>query len=342
MQRKVSASLVCFLILLTATACSKAPETSIDIPPHSTVSHTNSSTVEQSSSSQSTENSSQTKSSTSTTEESSSTSSPEETTSSEPPVVTEPNVGLYKADTLECLYLQESKPTLYPASLAKILTACTALHYVSPDTVYTVGSELKLVKPYSSLCLIQQGHKLKLSDLLKGMLLNSGNDAAYTVAVNVARDVAKNPKLSDADAVSCFVKLMNDYAAELGATNSHFANPEGWDDPTQQTTVRDLALISANAMKDDTIREIVRTQSERVVFASGEIATWNNTNALLYPDSPYYIPQTIGLKTGTTLLAGNNLIAVFDVNGTEYIAVITGCETNEERYETAHTLFDMI
>ena len=104
--------------------------------------------------------------------------------------ITATNMGLYNAQTMECLYSKASANHIYPASLTKILTACTALKYVSPDTVFTVGTEQSLVPKGSSLCLIQPGHRLKLCDLLTGMLMCSGNDAAYTVAVCLIKATA--------------------------------------------------------------------------------------------------------------------------------------------------------
>ncbi len=268
--------------------------------------------------------------------------SEQEVPAEEQPAATEASMGLYRLDTMECLYEQGEDTPIYPASLTKVLTACTALRYVSPDTVYTVGTELELVQPHSSLCLIQQGHQLTLRDLLTGMLMSSGNDAAYTIAVNVAREVTAKPSMSDEEAAAYFVGLMNDYAEELGAQDSRFMNPEGWDNPEQQTTVHDLALISAHAMQYDEIREIASTPSKYVVFASGEIVTWYNTNALLHEEHEYYLPQAVGLKTGTTDLAGMCLIAVAEVDGTEYIAISANCLTNEDRYETVLEMIDMI
>ena len=74
--------------------------------------------------------------------------------------ITATNIGLYNAQTMECLYSKATANRIYPASLTKILTACTALKYVSPDTVFTVGTEQSLVPKGSSLCLIQPGHRL--------------------------------------------------------------------------------------------------------------------------------------------------------------------------------------
>lgn len=264
------------------------------------------------------------------------------TTVQQPSAVSAPYAGLYRADSLECIYEKSIDSYIHPASMTKVLTACTALHYISPDTVYTVGSEQNLVPKGSSLCLIKASHRLKLRDLLAGMLMCSGNDAAYTVAVNVARDVSGDWSMSDADAVAYFVQLMNDYAIQLGASNSHFVTPDGWDHAQQHTTIYDLAKISAHAMQLEEIRNIASSRSKYVVFASGENITWTNTNALLQPDSSYYLPDAIGLKTGTTPLAGNCLIAVINRNGTDYIVIMAGCQSKSGRYEAIHELVNML
>lgn len=264
------------------------------------------------------------------------------TTVAEQNPITATHIGLYNAQTMECLYSQASTNHIYPASLTKILTACTALKYVSSDTVFTVGTEQSLVSKGSSLCLIQPGHRLKLCDLLTGMLMCSGNDAAYTVAVNVARAVSGNANMSNSEAITYFSELMNNYARSLGATNSNFTNPDGWDDENQYSTVYDLAIISAHAIRINEIRSIVSSRSKYVVFESGENITWKNTNALLQPESKYYLPQAIGLKTGTTANAGNCLIAAVNIDGAEYIAIVIGCESDSARYKSAHTLINMI
>ena len=256
--------------------------------------------------------------------------------------ISAPFAGLYASGSMSCLYEKNTFSTIYPASMTKVLTACTALYYASPDTVYSVGTEVYLVGYGSSLAYISCGNRLTLRDLLAGMLICSGNDAAYTIAVNVARDVSGNPYMNDNDAVSFFVQLMNNYAYSLGAVNSNFTNPDGWDDYSQYTTVHDMALISAHAMQFYEIRSIVSCPSRYVTFASGENALWYNSNALLHPESQYYLPQAIGLKTGTTPLAGNCLIAVINSYGTEYIAIVAGCETDIGRYEAMHQLVDLI
>ncbi len=237
------------------------------------------------------------------------------------------------ADDEELLYYDNINERIAPASLTKLLTASVALHYLSPDTVITVGSEQNLVKSGSSLCLIRQGHKLKLYDLLMGMLMASGNDAAYTVAVATARAAKSDVQMTDTQAVVYFAELMNEYANSLGMKDSHFVNPEGWDDANQYTTVSDLLRLANHAFSIPEIKTITGTYQKYVVFASGENITWTNSNALLNPNGAYYCADAVGMKTGTTANAGNCLIAAFERNGKTYLSAVVGCKTNADRYD---------
>lgn len=253
-----------------------------------------------------------------------------------------PYCGLYEADTLTAIYEKEAQTKIYPASLTKILTAITALSYVPSDTVFTVGSEQELVPARSSLCLIKKGHKLTLYQLLSGMLIASGNDAAYTIAVNTARFVMNRDDISDKEALSYFSTLMNSIAETAGAENSCFINPDGFDNEKQYTTIRDLAAICRYALCFDEICEIAACSEKHIVFKSGENVTWKNSNQLLHSDSPYYYPNAIGMKTGTTALAGKCLMAVAEIEGKTYIAVVSGCSSEESRYSSALSLFEII
>ena len=253
-----------------------------------------------------------------------------------------PNIGLFDADDMAAVYTKNQDKKIAPASLTKIITACVALKYASPDEVFTVGSELNLVMPNSSLCYIKQGQRLSLYDLLTGMMVKSGNDAAYTIAVNIARKAAGDKSMTNKAAAEYFCKLMNDFAKEVGAKNSHFVNPDGWDADNHYTTVNDLALFCSYAIRHDELCEIVKIHKKTVVFESGESILWTNTNLLLNKDSSYYMPEAIGLKTGTTPDAGNCLIALAQFGSQRYIAIVTGCETNEGRYKATHQLLELI
>ncbi len=250
--------------------------------------------------------------------------------------------GLYKADTLECLYSLNASTKIAPASLTKMVTACVAIENMPLNTVITVGSELSLVPKNSSLAYIYKGQRIKLSDLLTGMLLCSGNDAAYTIAASVGRYASGNSALGDKEAVEYFCSLMNDYVKELGTQNTNFTSPDGSDSDGQYSTVNDLAIITSHAMKNKTIADITSTHYKKVVFVSGQIAKWTNTNELINPDSPYYTNYVNGFKTGGTEMAGKCLSATFTKDGVEYIAIVMGCEDNTARYENILKLINSI
>ncbi|MDE5860594.1 MAG: hypothetical protein K2H28_00185 [Ruminococcus sp.] len=255
----------------------------------------------------------------------------------EMPVIPAPPIyckssALYCIDDKTMLYADRINETVAPASLTKLLTASVALYYLSPQTVITVGTELNLVNPYSSLCLIQKGHRIKLYDLLTGMLMASGNDSAYTIAVATARAVYPEENLSDIQAIGRFNILMNDFAESIGMNDSNFTSPDGYDAENQYTTVKDLLILARYAFSVPEIREITGTYQKRVVIESGEVFNWTNTNNLINPDSKYYCPYAVGMKTGSTEYAGNCLISSFEKNGKIYISVVMGCDTSEDRY----------
>lgn len=228
-----------------------------------------------------------------------------------------------------------------PASLTKLLTASTALYYVNSEQVFTVGSEQDLVPPKSSLCLILKGHRLKLTDLLTGMLMASGNDAAYTVAVSVARTVSRDESMSDKQAVSYFVDLMNSFAQKIGMTDSRFATPDGFDAEGQYTTASDLIKLAKYVLSVPEISGICQTYQKTVVFESGEIAQWTNSNKLINPESSFYNKSAIGLKTGTTENSGYSLISAFKKDKKTYICSVLNCSSDSDRYSLALSCFNL-
>jgi len=222
---------------------------------------------------------------------------------------------LYCSDSKEILYNDGADITTAPASITKLLTASVLLEHMDSEDIVTVGTELELVNPGSSICFISDGNRLTVRDLLTGMLMNSGNDAAYTAAVSAARAANPEADLSDEEAVGVFVGMMNELAARIGMSSSHFTNPDGWDDDAQYVTAADLAKLSEYVLNNPVINEIVSTHQKYVVFESGESITWTNTNSLLDPESEYYCENAIGMKTGTTDNAGCCLAAAFNKDG---------------------------
>ncbi|MBO5163162.1 MAG: D-alanyl-D-alanine carboxypeptidase [Ruminococcus sp.] len=241
--------------------------------------------------------------------------------------------ALYCIDDEKLLYSDNISRRIAPASMTKLLTASVALKYMNTDEILTVGSEQYLVQPYSSLCGVQWGSTATLETFIKGLLLSSGNDAAYTIGVSTARKLNPNTYLTDTEAVERFCMLMNGLSSDIGMTDSHFVNPDGWDDDNQYTTVSDLLLLTQYAMTVPEIREAVGIYQMNAEFISGDAYEWKNSNLLLDPYSEYYCENAIGVKTGTTLNAGNCLISSFIIDGKTYIAIVAGCETDSDRYE---------
>ncbi|WP_024860565.1 D-alanyl-D-alanine carboxypeptidase family protein [Ruminococcus flavefaciens] len=264
---------------------------------------------------------------------------------------TQPVTTIAHIDEPECrgaaLYAMGGKKMLYsdhiddkvaPASLTKLLTAAVALKYVNAEAVFRVGSEQALVHENSSLCGVVSGDELTLRDLITGLLMSSGNDAAYTIAVSTARAHSHDPDMTDYEAVDYFCGMMNSFAEFIGMEKSHFSTPDGWDDADQYTTVSDLLILTEYALSVPEISDIVGVYSKDVVISSGKPLSWTNSNELLDPNGPYYTEGVCGVKTGTTDVAGNSLIAVYKKNRRTYISVVVGCNTDDERYQLTKEL----
>lgn len=248
------------------------------------------------------------------------------------------SAALYSMGGKKYLYSDKVNEKYAPASLTKLLTAAVALKYVNAEAVFSVGSEQSLVQPNSSLCGIMVGDELTLQELVTGLLMSSGNDAAYTIAVSTARAHSHNAEMTDSEAVEYFCGMMNNFADFIGMKNSHFTTPDGWDDADQYITASDLIVLTEYVLSVPEISEVVGVYSKEVVISSGRSLAWENSNELLNPDSPYYTEGVFGVKTGTTDVAGNNLITLYKKNRRTYIAVVLGCDTDDERYQLTKEL----
>lgn len=224
-----------------------------------------------------------------------------------------------------------------PASLTKLYSAYVALQYLDPETVISAGEEVTMIDPESSVAYIYQGQKITVEMCVEGMLLQSGNDAAYILAVAAGRAISQNPDLSPTAAIGVFAGKMNEIAQEKGLENTHFSNPDGIDIPGHYTSLEDLAKISKLALSEPLIRKYAQMATDSVTYVSGETANWKNTNELLHPASQFYCPEAFGLKTGSTQNAGKCLISAFHYDHGYLIIGVLGCPENLQRYvDTLH------
>lgn len=247
---------------------------------------------------------------------------------------------LYRVSDGKVYYSQHLDDTISIASTTKLLTASVMLRYLSPDNMVTVGWEVELAKPESSMSNLTPGTELSVRDLLAALLIPSGNDAAYTVAVNTARAAANDYGMSDEAAVDYFVGLMNDFAAELGMYDSHFANPEGWDDPDHYSTLNDMLILCRYVLNVPVIINVVSSYNWECLSVSGDYYEWINTNYFLHSDGEFYRSDCIGLKTGSTDAAGNCFIGAYDIGGEIYICAVMGCDTSWERFYYTNNILE--
>lgn len=227
-----------------------------------------------------------------------------------------------------------------PASLTKLFTAYVALQHVDPNQVVTVGEEAGWIAKDSSIAAVSEGCRLSIGMILQGMLMQSGNDAAYALAVAAGRVIESNDTLAAKPAYEAFVAEMNRQLEVLGFTATHFTNPDGYHDDDHYTTPAELLRITQLAVGEPLIREYCEMDTAQVYYDSGEDYTWKNTNWLVRPDmEDYYCPEATGLKTGSTSEAGMCLLATFYSENADLIVGVLGCEEMEDRFVDALTLF---
>lgn len=246
-----------------------------------------------------------------------------------------PQAFVYDVSNDTFIFTKGEDKVVYPGSTTKLLTALYALSILPEDAVITPGNELTLVKEGSSIAYIKNGHKLTVSMLVEGMLIPSGNDAAYVLAAAAGRVIAEDESLDGVRAADVFMEGLNKYAKNIGLCGTYFTVPDGYAGREHYTTTEDMAIIASLAYKNDLISEYASRPASDVVYASGHTNTWINTNKLLDPESPYYSRYVRGLKTGSIDDEYSLVFSfVFD-DGREYIAGVFGANNKNARFEDA-------
>lgn len=250
---------------------------------------------------------------------------------------------VYDCDTGEFLAISGDPDTqVEPASITKLFTAYVAMQYLEPQSVVTCGDALQLVVPGSSVAQLEPECQLTVEQLVEAMLLPSGNDAAYVLAVQAGRIIDGKPNEYASVAAKSFVAEMNRQAQMLGMMGTHYANPDGIHRDSHYSTLRDLALLGALSMENDTILKYAAVVGETVMLPSGQELCWENTNALIDPESEYYCPYAVGLKTGQTPYAGSCLLSGFRFEGRSIVIGVFGCKVTQDRFVDTIQLFNEI
>lgn len=247
---------------------------------------------------------------------------------------------VYDCEAGELLYSHGGMDDqLAPASLTKLLTAYVALRYLSPDEYVTCGEETRWIDPASSVAWVGPGDTVKVETLIRGMMMQSGNDAAYAAAVAAGRVLADDGEYPAEDALELFMEEVNAQAQALGLTGTHFATPDGLDTWDHYTTMTDLLQIALLVMDEPVIRHSFGLTEASIMYENGETHTYKSTNYLMHPTSQYYCPDACGMKTGTTKKAGSCLMSLF-YNGERYILIgVLGCPEYEDRFADALQLY---
>lgn len=231
--------------------------------------------------------------------------------------------AVFSVDTTSGLELYALNPDerLAMGSTAKIATALTTVNHLSLDTEIEIAASDPVSDPlmYSNMGL-QPGMIFTVEELLYGLLIPSGNDAAAALA----RTIGEQLDPSAADPIGVFVEEMNRTAAELGAINSRFSTPDGLEGSGDHyTTARDLSILAAALLQHPLLADIVRTPDVTLI-SRGEDATElyvMNTNRLLNVDN-----SAIGVKTGSTVAAGGCLVIATTEGENTIITVILGSD----------------
>nr|WP_302656025.1 D-alanyl-D-alanine carboxypeptidase family protein [uncultured Agathobaculum sp.] len=238
---------------------------------------------------------------------------------------------LVSPDSGMVLYSKNADQKRYPASTTKIMTALLTLENVSnlDETVTSEAVDFENVTADSSNAGILLGEQVTVRDLLYALMLPSANEAAYMLARHVGGSWEQ------------FVDMMNDRAAELGCTGTHFCNPCGLHEEDHYTTAYDLYRIAKEAMKDVTFRDIVSTVQHRMAKTNlHEERIIYTTNQLIFSSfQPWSYANCLGIKTGHTSQAGNCFVGYAEYGDAKLFSVVLGCSNSSKEYPSVAASF---
>lgn len=209
------------------------------------------------------------------------------------------------------LYSKNMDATKYPASITKILTTLIAIEHSRPSEKVTFSSNAVYgIEQGSSNIGIRLGENLTMEECLYGMMLESANEVCVAVAEHIS------------GSVDAFVELMNQKAASLGCTNTHFTNPNGLPDENHYTTAHDMALIAQAAYNNATFRKVCQTTTYCIGTTNkcGE-KRWLSNHHKMLPDRDYTYEGCTGGKTGFTQAALNTLVTYAERDGRRLVCV---------------------
>lgn len=246
------------------------------------------------------------------------------------------SAAVFDISNARTLYSVNVYEKLYPASLTKVMTAIVAMKYSQKEDIITCSENVKIKEPGAQVCGVAAGDKITMDQAMHGLLMYSGNDVAVAIAENISGSIED------------FADLMNQEAAKIGATHTHFVNPNGLHDEDHYTTAYDMYLIFNEAVKYDWFNEIISKDTYITTYETADggqkEVTWNTTNLYLKGDKA--MPEgvtVIGGKTGTTNAALNNLVLLSkDNSGREYISIVMRSKQRDMLYDKMSSILDIV
>lgn len=243
---------------------------------------------------------------------------------------------LFSLSNHKVLYANGIYDKVYPASITKIMTAMLALQSGKLNDTVTITQDNVTLEDGSQVCGFVAGDQVTLDQLLHCLLVYSGNDAASAIAEYVGGSTEN------------FVQMMNDYAAKLGCTGTHFSNPHGLQDDNHYTTPYDIYLMLNEAFTYPEFTEITELPSYTVTYTGSDgtekSTTLTATDHYLTGEATAPKDVTIlGGKTGTTEVAGNCLaILTQNAYGKTFVSIVMGAATKELLYQEMNSLLQNI
>ncbi|MBP9841474.1 MAG: D-alanyl-D-alanine carboxypeptidase [Simkaniaceae bacterium] len=255
---------------------------------------------------------------------------------------------LMNAESGAILFEKKAHEKLYPASTTKIATALFALKgnpnldermKIPRECLLKMAKKTKmerryqdpphLLEPDGTSYWLKEGEILSLRELLFGVMLRSGNDAANMVAHQIGGSIPQ------------FMDNLNAFLSSIGCHSTHFMNPHGLHHPEHYTTAYDLALLTKEALSSSQFLEFAKTREFlRPATKLQEGRPIGQTNKLLVKESPFYYPRAFGIKTGYTEDAGYCLVAAATEGDRTLIAVTLKCSESTHRFIDVIALFD--
>ena len=238
--------------------------------------------------------------------------------------------ALIDADSGQMLFGKNAYQKVYPASTTKIMTLLLALEYEPYDSIVTVPASAGEVPADSSRVPISVGEQLPYEDLLYGLMIRSGNDAANALAT------------LNSGSVEAFVERMNQTAAQLGLGSTHYDNPHGYHSAQHYTTAADMAQLLRACLQNDRFQEVFHTHSHQMAQTNQRAArTIQCSYAIFDSASKYYDQDALGGKTGFTSAAGYCFVCEAERDGVHLIAAVFDSGSNGTcRWTDVQRLFD--